>query len=169
MLDSIISTNQSHLLSLSLCVSLTHTFSLCYAMIAREHNSATAVTPVTPAPAMASFIVSTKARCGVSELDARGNCREDCTNGCPAGQWCWGVHANYCDSKPAPNCVNPVQDPDRFRCGTSELEARELCGAPCPSGWPTNCAEGENCFSVNTNYCASCGYNPNAGRKMIRG
>lgn len=42
------------------------------------------------------LIVSTQARCGTSEIDAREHCGDTCETNvdCPSGQYCWGVYDN---------------------------------------------------------------------------
>jgi hypothetical protein len=115
--------------------------------------------PTTP------WIVSTANRCGISELDARGNCGRTCTNdshctgivgsdGNVQRQWCYGVQANYCDSKPRSKYCNTTtiaQQQAQYRCGIDELESRERCGKKCTK--TTDCAMGEYCWSVHANTC----------------
>lgn len=104
-----------------------------------------------------NWVVSTEPRCGSSELDARGNCRNTCTNNgdCNAalGHVCWVVHENYCGSKPQPQECKATAYWEN-RCGTSELDARETCGTRCT--FSTECSGGDLCFAVNLNYC-DCG------------
>lgn len=125
------------------------------------------VTPATPTPVgttsnWQNWLVSTSPRCGASELDARGNCRARCVSAadCGAGEWCWGTHANFCGSKPQPN-ERFIQSSVGLRCGVSELHARETCGKQCSHNG--QCASGESCYGVNSNYCDS------GDRRSLRG
>jgi len=100
------------------------------------------------------WIVSDSPRCGVSEIDARGNCGPKCTSAkdCPKGQWCWVVRDNYCGSK-APKPSTCTSEPQNgFRCGIDEFIARERCGQPCQSD---NDCDGkfELCQQLNLNFC----------------
>merc|ERR1711862_989249 len=92
------------------------------------------------------WVISREPRCGANEFDARNNCRNTCSTNadCDAGQWCWVVHDNYCESKPDPNptCNNPGYG---HRCGTTELLARETCGPECR--WAGDCAVGTGPFN----------------------
>jgi len=120
-------------------------------------------TVVTPAPTKsphstpqptAELVVSRENRCGQSELQARETCGNVCVSSadCSAGEWCWGVHSNYCGSIPKRVYVDPVQSPVWTRCGKSEIDARSFCGEPCT--WQCSVA-GETCISINPNYCDS--------------
>jgi chitinase len=110
----------------------------------------------TPAPVggqtWQDWVMSTESRCGSSEVDARGNCRDRCAynTDCDAGQYCWGVHANYCGSKPQPTECNSTPK-GGHRCGVSELVARETCGMSCTNA--SQCNDGESCHGVNVNFC----------------
>merc|ERR1712151_123466 len=100
------------------------------------------------------LVINTENRCGPSELHARETCGTVCQSqaDCAAGEYCWGVHPNYCGSIPKRVYTNPVQSTVCARCGKSELDARTFCGEPCT--W--ECAgEGEVCLGVNSNYCDS--------------
>jgi hypothetical protein len=101
-----------------------------------------------------SLVLSKASRCGVSELDARETCGNTCSSSadCASGEWCWGVHDNYCDSVPKRIYENPVQSNVWSRCGVSEIDARTFCGVPCSSS--ADCSVG-TCFSVHSNYCDS--------------
>lgn len=121
--------------------------------------SATTTNPPT------DYVVSTVNRCGVSELDARSNCGDECfaATDCEAGEWCWGVHANYCGSKTVQICNDLTQATGGYRCGINELEARELCGMPCTH--PMDCTgDAESCWGVQVNTC-DC----NNGNRKLRG
>ena len=92
--------------------------------------------PVSPpvSPPSGEWVVSTANRCGASELDARGNCGQTCTSNseCGSGEYCWGVHANYCDSKDNFDFCSDLSQANALpRCGVNELEARERCGNTC--------------------------------------
>ena len=107
----------------------------------------------TPQPTP-ELVVSRENRCGQNELHARETCGNVCQSltDCGPGEYCWGVHANYCGSIPKRVYVDPAQSTVWTRCGTSELDARSFCGEPCT--W--QCAEeGETCQSVHANYCDS--------------
>lgn len=99
------------------------------------------------------WVFSTNPRCGTTEADARSNCRQTCTNSidCPSGHICWPVHSNYCGSKPqsTTECSNAPKG--GFRCGVTELVARETCGKTCSND--TECGSGEYCFTLHDNLC----------------
>lgn len=128
--------------------------------------------PVNPTPApttnppSSGYVLSTSNRCGTSELDARANCGQECLSqaDCPSGEWCWGVHNNYCGTKNFQVCTDLSQATAGFRCGASELEARELCGAVCTS--MLDCNAGEHCFGVHMN---TCDCNSGRNRMLLRG
>jgi hypothetical protein len=116
---------------------------------------------VTPAPTKApqptnggELVIDRQHRCGPSELHARETCGKVCVSqsDCEAGEWCWGVHPNYCGSIPKRVYTDPVQSNVWTRCGKSELDARSFCGEPCT--WQCS-GEGETCIAVNSNYCGS--------------
>mmetsp|Transcript_51720 Transcript_51720/g.155230 ORF Transcript_51720/g.155230 Transcript_51720/m.155230 type:complete len:383 (-) Transcript_51720:162-1310(-) len=105
--------------------------------------------------------ISISARCGKDELHARETCGRACTNNgkCDSGALCWSVHANYCDDA---NWVSPYQNmfaqqntQHNFRCGGTgtygEVHARSHCGRPCRNS--VECASGETCYAVSSNYC----------------
>jgi hypothetical protein len=117
----------------------------------------------------ANWTLSTESRCGVSELDARGNCGSVCvgSNDCDVGEWCWSVHANYCDNaRPGfvicPDLSRATTTP---RCGVDELNARERCGPTC--GVDQDCADGEMCWGVHANTC-DCTRDEGNGRNRNR-
>ena len=118
----------------------------------------------TPVQDNSPWVVSTESRCGGSELDARGNCGVTCNSAsdCGTGEWCWGVHANYCGSKEVTVCTDLSQATAGTRCGVNELEARERCGAVCSSQGDCSGA-GEYCWGVHQNTC-DCGQ-----VRMLRG
>ena len=126
-------------------------------------TSSPSATPVTASPTAASttsptsggsLVISKAARCGASELDARETCGNTCSSSadCASGEWCWGLHENYCDSIPKRTYENPVQSTVTSRCGLSEVDARTFCGAPC--AFESDCEVG-SCFAVHSNYCDS--------------
>lgn len=129
--------------------------------------------PTEPAPTQqppsktpsSEYIVSTTNRCGLSELDARANCGNECFGqaDCASGEWCWGVHSNFCGSKTVEICTDLTQATSGSRCGINELEARELCGATCSSS--ADCNDGEHCWGVQMNTC-DCN---NGNRMLLRG
>ena len=53
-------------------------------------------TQATTTSGSTGLIVSTEARCGTSEIDAREHCGVTCKTNrdCPSGQYCWGVYDN---------------------------------------------------------------------------
>jgi chitinase len=109
--------------------------------------------PTTPKPTQ--LVVSTSPRCGISEIDARERCQKECVSSadCPSGQWCWGTHANYCGSIKQRIYYNPVQSSQWTRCGTNEIFARTFCTQEC--SWQGQCPDGQDCLSLNPNYCGS--------------
>ena len=109
-------------------------------------------TQSTPQPTDGELVIDQQNRCGPSELHARETCGKICVSSadCAGGEWCWGVHPNYCESVPKRTFVNPVQSTVWTRCGKSELDARSFCGEPCT--WQCS-KEGEICMAVNSNYC----------------
>jgi Lytic polysaccharide mono-oxygenase, cellulose-degrading/Chitin recognition protein len=118
-------------------------------------------TPITPTTTNTStWILSTSNRCGISELDARGNCGPICTNDSQCAsigprQWCFQVHANYCNSKPVvPYCnTTSLTNTNTLRCGIDEVDARERCGKPCSASTDCNTSFGEKCLGVHVNTC----------------
>ena len=123
----------------------------------------TSATPVatTPSPTITTpvdggeFVISTSARCGVSEIDARGNCGAECSSAsdCADGQWCWSVQHNYCGTRPNFSICDDLPEANtRSRCGISELDARETCGVPCVND--SQCiGSGELCYATHMNTC----------------
>ena len=71
--------------------------------------------------------------CGVSELDVRETRGAVCniSSKCSPGQFCWGVHQNFCVSIPKREYTNPLQSTVWSRCGESDIEARTFCGDLC--------------------------------------
>lgn len=104
------------------------------------------------------LVISTSPRCGISEVDARERCQQECTSSadCPSGQWCWGTHPNYCDSIKQRVYTNPVQSTVWTRCGTDEIFARTFCTQECT--WQGQCPSGQDCIALNPNYCGSSYY-----------
>jgi hypothetical protein len=121
------------------------------------------------------WVLSTAPRCGATEADARGNCHKTCTsdNDCsdmPEGQQtCRSVHTNYCGSKPQPEECNATAPKGGFRCGTSELMARETCGQSCSNNSECSGAGGEYCYAVHSNLCDCDDDDGNNGRMLLRG
>jgi len=114
------------------------------------------VSPVSPTPAPVSptddWVISNHRRCGASEADARLHCRTTCFSNtdCGTGKYCWGVHPNYCGSKPDPN---PTCNYVRYghRCGATEVLARETCGPTCR--WAGDCNGNGICHGLQSNFC----------------
>jgi len=120
-----------------------------------NNNSILPVLPHIPSDDDTSnWTVSNSPRCGVSEIDARGNCRQECSNDshCPIGQWCWIVHGNYCDYKPKKPSTCTSGPKNEFRCGISEIMARETCGQPCLPDLGCS-VDGEHCYQLILNFC----------------
>jgi hypothetical protein len=96
-------------------------------------------------------------RCGVTEVDARGNCGKECTPGvtsCATGEYCLSTFANYCHIKPQPHPFCPDKEYGEEiirRCGFQELDARGYCGKDCTSS--SECGTNESCFPVQRNFC----------------
>jgi chitinase len=114
-------------------------------------SSTTSSSSTTPS---GELVISKSPRCGISELDAREGCGDICVSSadCGAGEWCWGVHDNYCGSIPTRTYINPKQSNVWTRCGKDEISARTFCGEPCT--WQCS-TPGESCQSVYTNWCDS--------------
>jgi len=98
-------------------------------------------------------------RCGVTEVDARSNCKSECTHHvqCSNGDECWGVQLNYCNAFEESGAEHPIctdldlADNDS-RCGYDEASARGYCGPKCDSD--DDCAvQGELCFPTLLNLC----------------
>mmetsp|Transcript_12063 Transcript_12063/g.26027 ORF Transcript_12063/g.26027 Transcript_12063/m.26027 type:complete len:963 (+) Transcript_12063:103-2991(+) len=98
-------------------------------------------------------------RCGVTEVDARSNCKSECTHHvqCSNGDECWGVQLNYCNAFEESGAVHPICTDldlaDNYsRCGYDEASARGYCGPKCDSD--DDCAvPGEFCFPTLLNLC----------------
>ncbi len=111
-------------------------------------------------PTSGEFVINRKNRCGTSEIDARESCNIACEKDsqCPMvsgkKQRCYGVYANYCDSIPSRNYVNPKISRVSKRCGLTEIYARTFCTQPCTSNSQCTGA-GETCLDVYENYCGS--------------
>lgn len=96
-------------------------------------------------------------RCGVNELDARGNCKQLCGDDisvCGEGENCWATFVSYCHIQPEghPQCDDlSMAEQDILRCGFEEDDARGYCGKPCESS--SECGESEFCFPVQRNFC----------------
>ena len=134
-------------------------------MIATNQPTDPPVTSPTDPTPTGGHVVSSSKRCGTSELEARANCGKVCFDqaDCAGGEWCWGVHHNYCDTKTFEVCNDLNQATSDPRCGISELDARELCGNSCSSS--VDCNPGENCWGVLLNTC-DC---DNSNRMLLRG
>jgi len=95
-------------------------------------------------------------RCGFSEVDARSNCKPECTHHvqCSDGEECWGVQLNYCNTYRElehPVCTDlDLADNDK-RCGLDEASARGHCGAKCNRD--NECNGEEYCFPTLLNLC----------------
>jgi hypothetical protein len=96
-------------------------------------------------------------RCGITELDARGNCHQECSQDitvCGEGEFCWPTFTNYCRIKPEghPECDNLEKGDDVIRrCGFEEMDARGYCGKACSDS--AECVEGEFCYPNQRNFC----------------
>ncbi|KAL7526026.1 hypothetical protein ACHAXR_001279 [Thalassiosira sp. AJA248-18] len=106
----------------------------------------TQVPVTTTTSSSGELILNQEPRCGTSELDAREHCNPTCVDSsdCSSGEWCWGVHPNYCGSIPERTYINPVQSTVFARCGKTEVDARTFCGEQCT---PDSCSDPEEtCF-----------------------
>jgi len=95
-------------------------------------------------------------RCGVTEVDARANCKPTCTHHiqCSDGEECWGVQLNYCNTFKEgdhPICTALELANTDSRCGFDEASARGHCGPKCDSD--EECGVGEYCFPLLLNLC----------------
>lgn len=95
-------------------------------------------------------------RCGISEVDARGNCKKQCNHHvqCSDGEECWGVQLNYCNTFAEgdhPVCTDLDLADEDSRCGFDEASARGHCGQKCTSD--DECGELEFCFPTMLNLC----------------
>jgi len=95
-------------------------------------------------------------RCGVSEVDARSNCKSECTTeaDCEPGEFCWATFESYCHMMPDghPYCDPNVSEQIIRRCGYDEQAARSFCGKNCSD--EMDCmVPGEKCFPVQLNLC----------------
>jgi len=125
-------------------------------------DATTTTTTSTTTDGPMELVVNTQNRCGESEVDARENCKNTCvsSNDCAAGEWCWGVHANYCGSFLKRTYIDPVLSTVGHRCGLKGGEYNEpgihaftFCGEECPYGV---CSDPDyECKGVQYNYCGS--------------
>lgn len=95
-------------------------------------------------------------RCGVTEVDARANCKPECTHHvqCSGGEECWGIQLNYCNTFEEgdhPVCTNLESADSESRCGLDEASARGHCGPKCSNS--DECGVGEFCFPTLLNLC----------------
>ena len=95
-------------------------------------------------------------RCGITEVDARSNCKPRCTHHtqCKNGEECWGVQLNYCNAFEDiehPVCKNLDVANTDSRCGFDEAAARGYCGAKCITD--DECGEKELCYPTLLNLC----------------
>jgi hypothetical protein len=96
-------------------------------------------------------------RCGITELDARGNCHQECSKDisiCGEGEECWPTFTNYCHIKPEghPECDDLEKGDEVIRrCGFEEIDARGYCGKGCLNS--AECNKDEYCYPVQRNFC----------------
>ncbi|KAL7541420.1 hypothetical protein ACHAXR_010963 [Thalassiosira sp. AJA248-18] len=95
-------------------------------------------------------------RCGLTEVDARSNCKAQCTHHiqCSGSEECWGIQLNYCNTFEEgehPVCTNLDLADNDSRCGYDETSARGHCGPKCNAD--DECNEGEYCFPTLLNLC----------------
>jgi len=95
-------------------------------------------------------------RCGVTEVDARSNCKSECTHlvQCAEGEECWGIQLNYCNTFEEgthPVCTDLDLADSDSRCGYDETSARGHCGPKC--NMDGECGVGEFCFPTMLNLC----------------
>eukprot|EP00548_Thalassiothrix_antarctica_P020464 CAMPEP_0194194442 /NCGR_PEP_ID=MMETSP0154-20130528/75584_1 /TAXON_ID=1049557 /ORGANISM="Thalassiothrix antarctica, Strain L6-D1" /LENGTH=310 /DNA_ID=CAMNT_0038918873 /DNA_START=114 /DNA_END=1046 /DNA_ORIENTATION=+ len=97
-------------------------------------------------------------RCGVTEVDARSNCKAECTtlNDCSIGEYCWGTHVNYCHMMPIghPQCDHSTAENVERHCGYDEVRARGFCAPSCINDVDCQGTLGERCYPVHLNLCA---------------
>jgi len=97
-------------------------------------------------------------RCGATEVDARSNCKTECTfsTDCPFGESCWTTHNNYCHIMPDghPQCVHTEAENQERRCGYDEVGARGFCGFTCTNEVDCWGTPGKKCFPVHLNLCS---------------
>jgi len=110
--------------------------------------------PTTPLPTQLQ--AKSDSRCGVTEADARSNCKPECTvnTDCNAGEFCWITHTSYCHIMPEnhPQCDHEEAENSILRCGYDEMAARGFCGEPCNT--EADClVPGEKCFPALLNLC----------------
>ena len=117
-------------------------------------QATTTQAPPTTTQEPGTLIENQEPRCGTSEIDAREHCKPTCTSNADCGgEWCWGVHKNFCGSFPQRTYSNPVQGTIWARCGLTEIHARIFCSMPCNNY--LDCEAGEQCHSIHSNYCVS--------------
>jgi len=96
-------------------------------------------------------------RCGVTEVDARSNCKKKCTHHvqCADGEECWGIQLNYCNTFEEgehPVCTDLDLADNDARCGVDETSARSHCGPKCESD--SDCpGPFEFCYPTLLNLC----------------
>ncbi|KAL7490195.1 hypothetical protein ACHAW6_015943 [Cyclotella cf. meneghiniana] len=95
-------------------------------------------------------------RCGVTEVDARSNCKPQCTHHiqCARGEECWGIQLNYCNTFEEgshPVCKDLDMANTESRCGFDEVSAREHCGPKCQAD--SDCGEQQFCYPTILNLC----------------
>jgi len=115
----------------------------------------TPVPTLTPIPQ--ELVAKSDYRCGVTEADARSNCKPECTvsTDCLTGETCWTTHINYCHIMPPnhPQCADTTIENTILRCGYDEMAARGFCGTACTN--ELDCTvPGEKCFPLIRNMCA---------------
>ena len=128
----------------------------CFPVFYHNYSTTTTAVPGMCTPTDGSgCVVDQQSRCGTLEIDGREHCNPVCANNgdCGDGQWCWGMHENYCGSFPHRSYTSPVQDPSVARCGYGEIHARTFCGDLC--GGDNDCADGQTCHGTHSNYCGS--------------
>ena len=95
-------------------------------------------------------------RCGKTEVDARSNCKKECTHHIQCGfqEECWGIQLNYCNTFEEgthPVCTDLDSANTDSRCGYDEVSAREHCGPKCSSD--SDCGEQQFCYPTMLNLC----------------
>jgi len=126
------------------------TWNKCYA-----EESPIMVAPSSPLPPQLQ--PKSDFRCGVTEVDARSNCKPECTvsTDCPFGESCWGTHINYCHMMPEghPQCDHTEAENVERRCGRDEMAARGFCAPSCTNEVDCYGTPGDKCFPVHLNLC----------------
>ena len=136
--------------------------------------------PPSPPPPAPTVGQTEPFRCGNSWMEANTKCGVPCPSGnstvCqPTGEYCYANLGSQACTAPAPPTNSPpsttpqppapTSDSDvelvasgGARCGTSELNAREMCGSTCTDAG--QCPSGTACYATHPNYCGDPNFLP---------